>query len=146
MKLKALAVGCLVTLAATVAFADPGDVVEPASTNLVNARSDANNESLGGTYVVGSTLLLTNCYCFDADGNTQGLDNVTVEITIGTTSSNNVYTGTVYAVGVDTNFWYLSLEVPDVSPSTLQLQTKLEDENTNIYYYPLKRVGYRDAL
>jgi hypothetical protein len=130
----------LLVIPALWVLANPGDRVSPATAQVINTRGE-NVAALSGSYVKTSTVIFTNCYCYDANSNTQGLDNVEVEITIGNASYGvTVYTATVYSVGVATNFWQLQATVPNIAGTT-QVQTKLTDENSNVFIYPLKTMS-----
>ena len=116
-------------------------------TNMVNIRGES-EATLSGTYFRSSTLLLTNALCLvgTTGSDTQGLDGVTVTLTVGNSSSNIDYTATAYtnSAGV-TNLWWASITVLDIS-GTVNLQTKLVDANTNTFIYPWKRLSVKDAL
>ena len=115
------------------------DAVEPEAVTYTNVRNEAQSELPGGyTYFRGTTVFFTNCIALDANGDTQGLDGVEVELRVGTTiSTPDIYTATVYAVEGVTNVWYQSITVP-TNITVAYIQTKLTDANTNIYIYPWK--------
>ena len=134
----------LVTMICGMALA--GDGVAPASTNIINRRTDTGTGSISSTvFYKGSTLLFTNCYMFTASGATQGLDEVVVDINIGNTSSNVAYTGNVYVVSSVTNKWWRSVEIPDIT-GTMSVQIKVTDANTNIYIYPWQNLAVKSSL
>lgn len=131
---------------AVVSVAIAGDAVEPASTAVTNARNEA-IVAIPGNYYRGDSLLLTNCWCYSDGGTTtQGLNNVTVEVTLGNSITNNDYTATVYAIGGVTSYWYVASVVPTGITSTMNLQVTLTDENTNSFTYPWKIVQHRAKL
>jgi len=136
----AVAVFCCVT------FAQAGDAVAPATTNVINARGES-EVTIGGVYFSGSTLLLTNCWMYsDGGSTTQYLAGVTVELRVGNVTETNVYTGIVYAsAAAYTDHWGCSITVPDLS-GTINVQTKITDSSTNIYIYPWKRLATKDSL
>jgi len=137
----------VVTLAlfGAVAYGNPGDSVTPAAyTNLVNARTEA-VVGLSGSFYKETTLMFTNCIALDENGTTQGLSEVTVEFRVGNTTTSTPYTATVYPVGGETNRWWASVTVPDLT-GTISVQTKLTDENTNVFIYPLKRLTVIEPL
>ncbi len=136
-------IGLLVVL--VVCNASAGDAVSPGSvTNLVNTRGE-DEATLSGVYFTGTTLLFTNALCLTAAGTTQALNAVTINFDVGNTSTNIPYTGTVYKSGATTNRWWASIEVPDISGS-VNLQTKITDESSNVYIYPWKRLSVKDPL
>jgi len=128
------------TMAAGVTAAD---AVQPAGySGLINARGE-DVVSATGTYYRGTSLCFTNSHTLvgGAGSDTQGLDGVTVEFRVGTSSSNIAYTGTVYAVGGVTNRYWVTIEVPSLT-GTINLQTKLTDSvSTNVFIYPWKRLN-----
>jgi uncharacterized protein YraI len=123
-------------------MATAADSVQPASVTYTNARTDAEMAvGNGDIFYYGTTLRLTNCLCLTVGGATQGLDSVTVSITVG---NGTTYTNTVTA-GVSGNTWSANVLVP-TSAATIFLQTKLTDVNTNVYIYPWKRIPARASL
>lgn len=143
MKRRMIAVLFVLVILAGAAYAD---AVTPATTNIVNVRGEAVT-TIGGTYYMGSTLLITNAYCLvgGTGSNTQGLDGITVQLTVGNSASNVVVTGTVYVASGATNRYAVSFTVPTVT-GTCNIQTKITDASSNIFIYPWKRLTVKTAL
>ncbi len=136
----------LLVLGPSVVMANPGDVIESVTNYIVNARTDSGTGNIGGSYYKGSTLLLTNCYAIAAGGTTQGLDGVTIDISVGNTATNTDYTGRVYTVSTSTNRWWQTITIPSNVSGTMYLQVKLTDAYTNSYIYPWKMITFKDAM
>lgn len=125
----------------------PADAVEPNMVTFTNFRGQAEASILGSSCFSGSTLLMTNCAIksgTSATGTVQGLSGVTVDVTIGNTSSNVHYTATVMSTNLGT--WYCSVIVPTNAVSQAWVQIKVTDANTNIYIYPWQYFMIRDPL
>lgn len=111
------------------------DSVEPASCTVTNVRGEAAASVSAGTIYRGTSLNLTNCVaCTTNDSTIQGLDGVTVQVSVGNLTTNIDYTATVQSTNAGT--WHCTVTVPDLSSWTLQV--KVTDASTNSYIYPSK--------
>ena len=121
------------------------DSVEPASMTFTNFRSEAVSPVPGGgTIYRHSSLLLTNCLCYtgtDTNSAIQGLDGVTVAVSVGNLSSNVDHTATLDANGTN---WWLSFTVPDLS--SMNVQVKVTDGSGNSYIYPNKTLTAEQSM
>jgi hypothetical protein len=136
MKMKRLAVWAAIVAIGVNAVAT--DAVIPATVTITNLRAQAVETITGvGSLYQGSTLLFTNCLIYSG-GTTgsavQGLDGVTVEVSVGTASTNVDYTATVQSAAGGT--WYRAVTVPT---SDFSMSLRITDANTNRYIYPLKQ-------
>lgn len=146
---KVLAVVAVV-LVAMAWPARAADAVAPETvTNLVNTRTDVIDAPLSATtYYLGSQIFLTNCIAKTVGGATQGLNQVVVEITVGTPATNLTFFGTTYEgePGV-TNRWMATVTIPNLGNVQNQhLQVKLIDSWTNSYIYPWKKIVVKESL
>jgi len=132
----AIGIGVCAMLIAGIAFANPGHAVEPASVTITNLRNEAATSINAGTLYQGTSLLFTNCVLFagtTTNSARQGLDAVTVDVSVGNTSPNVDYEATVQ----DTNgVWTVTVDVPSLASFYIWVQ--VTDENTNTFIYPLK--------
>ena len=121
------------------------DDVVPASCTTTNYREEAVANIDSVTYYQGSTIRFTNCVLYASTGtNTvQGLDGVTVTISVGTTSSNIDYNATIQDAAAGK--WAADVTVPDWA-TIPAMQVKIEDGNTNTYIYPWKTIKTKAAL
>jgi hypothetical protein len=124
-----------------------GSAVEPASCTVTNYRTEGISAVSSAEYYVGSTLRLTTCVAYasgtDTNGTLQMLTNVTIEVTIGNTSTSTVYAGSV--TDPARGLWGASVGVSNYT-GQLYMQLKLTDENTNSFIYPWKTITKKSAL
>lgn len=133
--MKRLILCLLVLLALGLWPARAADSVEPASCTFTNVRSEAVATLSAGTIYRGASLNLTNCVACTTNSSTvQGLDGVTVSVSVGNTSTNVDYSGTVQVAASGT--WHCTVTVPDLS--SFYIQVKLTDSLTNSYIYANK--------
>ena len=138
----------ILTLAAVLlaGLVQAGDAVTPASCTITNTRGDGVLYISGVTYYDDATLRLTNCVLYSGtstNSDLQGLSNVTVEVSVGSTTTNIDYSATIQDATSGT--WYCDIVVPSFV-SVPFLQVKIEDENTNSYIYPWKKMLTQDSL
>ena len=121
------------------------DTVEPANVTIRSVRGESVSAISSEVFYDGSSLLFTNCVCLsDTEGVvTQGLDEVTITLNVGTTVTNVEYSGT--ADSANTN-WWSTITVPTNITGTISVQVKLTDATTNIYIYPWKTLGHKAAM
>ena len=121
------------------------DAVEPASMTFTNFRSEAVGPVPGGgTLYRHSSLLFTNCLCYtgtDTNSAIQGLDGVTVVVSVGNLSSNVDHTATLDVNGTN---WWVSFTLPDLA--SMHVQVKVTDTNSNSYIYPNKTVSAEQSM
>jgi len=128
-----------------VSFARAGDAVEPASFALTNNRADSVEFANDIYYYTGSTLLLTNNWMQTTGVQTQGLDDVTITVTVGRPSTNISYTGE--AISTNGGTWWVSFPVPtDVVGDLFNVQVSITDLQTNTYTYAWKKFHTRTAM
>ena len=123
-----------------------GDVVAPASVTVTNFREEAESYISGVYYYEGTTLRFTNCVIYsgtDTNSSVQGLDDVSVIVDVGTTTTNIAYTGTVQVATNGT--WWADVSVPS-NLSLTYVQTKISDTNGNTYIYPWKMMRTKESL
>ena len=122
------------------------DAVIPASLTITNLRDEAQLYPTDTSYFEGTTLRLTNCVMFagaTTNSARQGLSEVTIQVTIGNTTTSATYTGTAQ---VETNgTWSAGATVPTNS-GQCYLQIKITDSITNSYIYPWKILNHKKAL
>jgi hypothetical protein len=137
MKKKLSNLGILATIALLASFIGvmAADSVDPASATFTSVRSEAAATVSAGTIYRGASLNLTNCVCYTTNSTTiQGLDGVTVMVSVGNINTNIDYTATVQSAALGT--WHCTVAIPDLSSFTLQV--KITDALTNSYIYPPK--------
>jgi len=111
--------------------------VEPQTCTFTNKRAEAaQSVTWAGTLYRSGTVLFTNCLLYaDSLGLTvQTLTNVTVQVSVGSLTTNIDYTATVLSTNGGT--WFKSVTVPDLASWTIQV--KITDSLTNTYIYPAK--------
>ena len=121
------------------------DSVEPASVTITNIRSEAvQTISWAGTVYQATSLLFTNCVVYsDTEGSVvQGLNGVTVQVSVGNLSTNVDYNATVMSTNAGT--WYCNVTVPSLS--SYYVQVKLTDSQTNSYIYPNKTMSASQSM
>jgi hypothetical protein len=133
---------------AAVGAARAADAVQPAMVTVTNWRSDTISAVSAVTYYEGATLRFTNCVVYatgsDTNGTIQGLEDVDVDLTIGTTSTSHVYQATVD--DVDDGTWSANITVPSWT-GQLYMQLKLTDAvSTNSFIYPWKTISKQAPL
>lgn len=122
-----------------------GSPVEPATVTVTNTRGDSANAAVPGIYYKEATLRFTNCVMFAGSSTNsarQGLDGVTITVSMGTAQTNIDYSATA----TDTNgVWFCDVTVPSfVTPPYVQV--KVTDANTNTYIYPWKSLSTIDSM
>jgi hypothetical protein len=127
------------------AFAD--DEVTPANVTFNWLREEGVGQISSENYYELTTLRLTNCVIYagtTTNSARQGLTSVTMELRIGNTTTNIVYTPTSQVATSGT--WFCSITVPsNVTPCYLQM--KLTDAvGTNVYIYPWKTLNWKTPL
>jgi hypothetical protein len=111
------------------------DAVEPANATATFVRGESGGDISAGTVYRGTTLNLTNMVCCTTNSTTaQGLEGVTVQVSVGNISTNIDYTATVQSAAAGT--WHCSIAVPDLSQ--FSVQCKITDASTNSYIYAPK--------
>lgn len=142
-RLAALLISGAVVLAAAGLAAD---AVSPQSCSFTNLRDEA-QERIGDTdFFEATSLLFTNCVVYSGSSTSaavQGLDEVEVEVRIGTTESSTAYTGTVDEAA--SGSWYCTVTVP-TNLASAYVQVKVTDTNSNSYIYPWKTMYITDPL
>lgn len=121
------------------------DAVEPAQLTLTHLREEGTKSASSVTFWRGDTILLTNCTLYNAtttNGAVQGLSNVTVTVTVGTTALSTLYTGTVDSVTGGT--YWVSVSAP--TTGTVFVETTITDDQTNSYTYGWKSLSLKDKL
>jgi uncharacterized protein (TIGR03437 family) len=135
-----------VALLANIVFG--ADDVAPATLSITNVRDEAQAYVPNGStyYFEGTTLRLTNCTMYagtSTNSSAQGLDSVTIDIDVGTTSTNVNYSGTAQVASNGT--YYCDITVPE-NLATAYIQVKITDASTNVYIYPWKMIRTKDPL
>lgn len=136
--------GLVIGVAAGIAFA--GDAVAPASCTVTNLRGEAQGYISSTYYFSDSTLRLTNCVLYSGTSTNsavQGLDAVSIELKVGTASTNITYAGE--AIVASNGTWWCDITVPTFV-SVPYLQIKITDENTNSFIYPWKIIRTQTSL
>lgn len=127
--------------------ASASDAVEPASCTVTNWRSEGISAVSSLNYYEGSTLRFTNCVVYatgsDTNGTIQGLTDVDVDVTIGTSSTSVTYQASVTHAAAGK--WACDVLVPSWT-GQLFLQVKLTDVYTNSYIYPWKNISRQEPL
>jgi hypothetical protein len=121
------------------------DAVEPCSVTVTNFRDQAVDNLSAETYYDGTTLLFTNCVMYagtTTNSAKQGLDGVTLAMTIGNSTTNVTYTITTGTTG---GVWSCSTTVPTFSGYTY-VQFKITDASTNVYIYPWRILNRKTPL
>lgn len=122
------------------------DAVTPAQLTMNSIRDEVVGYPTDVSYFEGSTLLLTNCVMYagtTTNSAKQGLVDVTIQVKIGTATTNQTYSGTVQVASNGT--WTCTASVPTNS-GQCYLQVKITDVNTNSYIYPWKILNHKSAL
>jgi len=130
-------------LAGFVCSARSGDTVEPQTVTATWVRGvgGAVNSSL--VPYRGTTLVFTNCVlCTSSSTNIQGLQDVTVALRVGNSTTNLPYTATVLSTNAGT--WFCSITVPELSQ--FEVQIKITDAATNVYIYPSKAMSTQESM
>lgn len=136
----------VIALALLAAGARAADAVAPASCTITNVRGEALEYVSDETYYEDTTLRLTNCVIYagtSTNSAVQGLDGVTVQVSVGNTTTNIDYTATVQSA--EAGSWWCDIVVPSFTPSPY-LQIKVTDASTNSYIYPWKMIRTKDSL
>lgn len=148
MRERIIALLCLIMAVSVCVAVD--DAVTPASTTYDSIRGEAVTSIAGGSFYRGTTLIFTNCMCFSDTAGvvTQGLSNVTVTLTVGNGTTSTDHTATCYDESGDgtTNVFWVSFTVPTNITSSMSVQTKITDANTNIFIYPWKVLQHKASL
>jgi hypothetical protein len=119
------------------------DAVEPTSITFTNSRTEGMIPLPGDpTYYSGTTLVFSNCVCLGTGAVVQGLENVTIEVRVGSTTTNIAYVG---ATNAGATAWSASVTVP-TNMTVGYIQTKLTDVNTNIFIYSWKTLRTKEPL
>lgn len=121
------------------------DAVEPAAVTITNFRDEAVANVSAVEYYYGASLTFTNCVLYAGSSTSsalQGLTDVTVEVRIGNTTTNDAWTGTTISTA---GVWGCQVTVPEFTGYTY-VQIKCTDANTNIYIYPWKILNRKAAL
>ncbi len=144
----ALAAACL----AIGAGARADDYVAPATLSITNFRGVATGTAASESeFFMGSSLLLTNCVCYsgaDTNSAVQGLDGVTLELTLRPTAITSTVVS-ASALVASNGTWYATATIPVAEggdTSWCWIQLKLTDATTNTYIYPWQKIITRKAL
>ncbi len=135
--------GLVVCMALNVRAAD---AVEPVSVVWTNIRDEAQDYISSAYFYYGTTVRGTNLVMYagtSTNSARQGLDGVTIDVNIGTTSTNLPYVGA--AIDASNGTWWVDFVVPS-NIATVYIQTKITDTNTNIYIYPWKMMRTKEAM
>lgn len=111
-------------------------------------RGEGANYVSSDEFYRGESLLFTNCVLglgSDSTAGWQGLTNVTVVISVGTTSTNNDYTATV-VTGIATNTWFYKFTAFPTNWEAPNIQIKITDSGTNSYIYPWKLIHTKQSM
>jgi hypothetical protein len=122
------------------------DAVEPVTLAVTNKRLEsASAITYGGTIYKNSSLVFTNCQLYaDSTGVTkQGLDGVTVEVAVGSLTTNITYTATTQGSAAN-GMWGCTVAVPNLS--AFMIQVKVTDSSTNSYIYSSKTVSTETSM
>jgi hypothetical protein len=142
---KLLSAVAVLGLVGVAAFA--ADAVEPVSVAITNKRAEAAATISGlGTVYQGTTLVFTNCQLYaDAAGTTkQGLDGVTVQIAVGTLTTNITYTATTQGAASNGLWFCTGVAVPQLTGFFVQV--KVTDSLTNSFIYPNKAINTEQSM
>ena len=141
----------LAILMSALTFARAADVVSPATLSVTNFRGVAAGEIASFTeFYIGSSLLLTNCTMYTGTNSAsavQGLDAVTIQVTLGNSSITPTEL-TDSSIVASNGTWWASATLPSIGSSGLHynLQVKITDANTNSYIYPWLELKTKPAL
>jgi hypothetical protein len=139
-KLAVATLGLLCLFAAAPGLA--ADTVAAANATFTNIRGEAVG-TVSGSYYRGATLNLTNCVACTTNAATiQGLDSVTVMVSVGNLTTNIDYTATVQVAASGT--WHCTVAVPDLA--SFSIQVKVTDSLTNSYIYPAKVMAAEQSM
>ena len=122
------------------------DEVVPASCAVTSLRGEAVAYISSTEFYQDSTLRLTNCVVYagaTTNSAVQGLDGVTITVSVGTSSTNVAYTGAAIVAADGT--WWADVVVPSFVTASY-LQVKLTDGSTNTYIYPWKGIRTKPAM
>jgi len=134
----------LVTILMALVIGSAAYALDPAQCTITNIRSDTANSFVpGGDFYKSATLLWTNCICYTSStGTIQDLTDITLELRLGSTSTNVPYVPTVMDEASGT--WWVSMTTPTNANPRVQL--KLTHTNGTIYIYPWKVLRTAQAL
>ncbi|OQY26095.1 MAG: hypothetical protein B6244_14345 [Candidatus Cloacimonetes bacterium 4572_55] len=118
--------------------------LDPATTAITNIRTDSANAFVpGGDFYKSTTLNLTNNLCLiGGTGTVQDLTDITVELRLGSITTNLVYTGNVSDAAA--GLWGIQLTTP--TNANPRVQVKLTHTNGTIYIYPWKVLRTAQSL
>ena len=126
--------------------ASAADAVVPATVTMNSIRDEAQLYVSDTFYYEGTTLLFTNCVMFagtSTNSAPQGLNQVTISVTIGNSSTSTIYNGSAQIASNGT--WSCYAVVPTNS-GICYVQVEITDVNTNSYIYPWKIMNHRPPL
>jgi hypothetical protein len=98
------------------------------------------------SFFEGTTLRLTNCVLYagtTTNSARQGLTDVSIDVRVGSLTTNVPYVGAVASATNGT--WWCDISVP-TNVSSCYLQVKLTDSTTNVYIYPWKSINISQPL
>jgi opacity protein-like surface antigen len=124
------ALACLAALTAAAA-----DAVQPATLTITNYRGQASAQVSAQPLFQGATLLFTNCPLLNdvsPTGAVQGLNGVAVDVAIGNAQTNVHYAANI--VSTNLGLWSQEITVPPLN--LVNIQVRITDALTNVYYYP----------
>jgi len=117
------------------------DVVTPATCTMTNFRASTSIEYVNSvTYTQDDSILFTNCVMVngaDTNAAVQGLSNVTISVTFGTSDTNLTASGTAQVASNGT--WYATTTVP-TGISDAFIEVTITDSLTNSYTYGQQKV------
>jgi opacity protein-like surface antigen len=122
------------------------DAVEPASVAVTSLRGEAILAVSQSSFFEGTTLRLTNNIAYagtTTNSARQGLTDVTLEVRVGSLTTNAPYVG--HVASATNGAWWCDIQIP-TNLSSVYLQLKLTDATTNIYIYPWKTVNIMQPL
>lgn len=120
--------------------------VAPPDCTFTNFRGEGVSYVSPETFYKGQALLFTNCVLYSGSSTSsavQGLTNVTVALTIGTTLTNNIYYAITNAANSTWSYQFTSFPTNWDDPT---IQIKVTDSSGNIYTYPWKKIHLSTAL
>ena len=119
--------------------------LEPASATITNLREEAESYVSQTEFYRGAPILLTNCIAFAGPATNsprQDLTGLTLSLSVGTTSSNLLYTAT--AANATNGTWWARFNVP-TNWDVPKLQLKLTN-STDVFIYPWKILKTKSPL
>ena len=119
--------------------------LNPAMVTVTNIRDEAEANISSTEFVRGESLLFTNCVAYSGSSTSsvkENLTGLTVVISIGIPSTNNIFTGTTQIATNGT--WYATVTVP-TNWDTPWVEIKLTN-STTVYSYPLKTMKTRTGF